>query len=120
MRVKEARIRTTGTTTSGTVVDNQLESSGENGMVFHAVVEFTNTAGERLRIISPKHSRRSHVAGTTLPVIYDPAAPAQAIVGRGSGTQLVVTGVVFTAFGVGAVVLVAFALSMMAWMPSPP
>ncbi len=75
---------------AGTVVELVLRSTtpGRTG-IYCPVVEFTTTAGERIRFTSDFGSRpASHKIGQTVNVRYDPADPQKAEIESGMTTWL--------------------------------
>jgi Protein of unknown function (DUF3592) len=101
---RSRRLRENGTRTSGTVVDNQIEShrtAGQPGtagrpgtasrtwFTFRPAVRFRTMDGREITAIGPASSNRSFVAGTTVELIYDPENPTRIELtegqGRGSG-----------------------------------
>jgi hypothetical protein len=86
----------------GLVVDNQMESRTQGRITFRPVVRFRTLAGVDITAVTEQPSYRSHVVGTTVPVVYNPASPSRAsVVGRSSGaTGLIVVGVLVIAFSV--------------------
>jgi hypothetical protein len=91
-----------GERVQGVVVDNQVESRTQGRITFRPVVRFRTLAGVETIAVTEQPSFRSHVVGTAVPVVYDPADPSRAsVVGRSSGaTGLVVVGVLVIVFSV--------------------
>jgi hypothetical protein len=88
------------------VVDNQLESWSDGRTSFRPVVTFRTEAGQDVTaVLADLDGFRSHLAGTEIPVVYDPANPAEATPARRPTGKLVVTlvfGVIFLLFAVCA------------------
>src|SRR5262249_50795655 len=101
---RSRQLRENGTRTSGTVVDNQIEShrtasqpgtagipgtAGRTWFTFRPAVRFRTMDGREITAIGPASSNRSFVAGTTVGLIYDPETPTRIELvdgqGRGSG-----------------------------------
>lgn len=113
-------LRENGTRTSGTVVDNQVEShrtagqpatagmpgtAGRTWFTFRPAVRFRTTDGREITAIGPASSNRSFVAGTTVELIYDPETPTRIELtegqGRGSGgVAKIVGGAIAVVFAV--------------------
>lgn len=117
---RSQELRTVGRETTGTVVDNQMESHSHhhNGhhhsrLTFRPVIRYHGPNGE-VTAIGPADSSRSFVVGTTVPIRYHPDKPDQIEIvsgqGRGSGG---VGGIVAGVVGVIVLVLMAtFACSV--------
>jgi hypothetical protein len=91
----------TGQRTSGVVVDNQVESRTDQSLVFRPVVRFRTGTGEEITVVANRPSHRSFVAGTSLPIVYDPADPASAdLATGGAGRPYLISGLVFAVFAV--------------------
>jgi len=103
---KARQLERTGERVQGVVVDNQMESRTQGRITFRPIVRFRTLAGVETTAVAEQPSFRSHVVGTSVPVVYDPADPSRAsVLGRGSGASgLVVMGVIVIVIGLcGAV-----------------
>jgi hypothetical protein len=117
---RSRQLRENGTRTSGTVVDNQVEShhtagrpgtpgmpgtTGRTWFTFRPAVRFRTMDGREITAIGPASSNRSFVAGTTVELIYDPETPTRIELtqgqGRGSGgVAKIVGGAIAVVFAV--------------------
>ena len=101
---KARQLERTGERVQGVVVDNQMESRAQGRVTFRPVVRFRTTAGVETTAVAEQPSYRSHVVGTSVPVVYYPADPSRAsLIGRGSGaTGLIAMGVIVIGVGLCA------------------
>ncbi|BBH68356.1 hypothetical protein ACTI_50410 [Actinoplanes sp. OR16] len=97
---------TSGRQATARVVDNQMESRSEGRMSFRPIVTFRTDSGQEITTpLADLGGFRSHVVGTEIAVLYDPANPSAAAPVRGTRGRLaatVVFGVIFLAFAVCA------------------
>jgi hypothetical protein len=106
-----ALLREEGRETTGTVVDNQMESrgSGDNRhLVFRPVVRFWTQEGREVTAIGPNVSHRSFIKDSSVSLRYHPERPEQVEItqgqGKGSGGWgMIVGGLVVAVVAVGFV-----------------
>ncbi|SNT63430.1 Protein of unknown function [Asanoa hainanensis] len=88
------------------VVDNQMESRSRGRITFRPVVTFQAGSGpEVTAVLADLTGFRSHVAGTTIDVLYDPRKPTEAKAVRAGGKLLAIPlafGLLFLLFAFGA------------------
>jgi len=75
---KARQLGQAGERVQGVVVDNQMESRTQGRTSFRPVVGFQTLAGREVTTVTEQPSYRSHVVGTAVPVVYDPADPSRA------------------------------------------
>lgn len=100
-------LRTSGTSTSGTVVDSRTGDPAPPGW-YLPVVEFRTDSGRLVRALGDQPSRRRYLDGVQIPVSYDPRSPTRVTVGPDRARTLRVGGVIslLMAAGMGVVLLV--------------
>jgi hypothetical protein len=105
------RLAADGVATTGTVIDNQIESyaSGDHGqrLAFRPAVRFRTGTGEEIVAVSSRPGRRSGVVGMRVDLRYDPDRPTDIeILGGGlrgaGGAGAIVVGMIAIAMGLGA------------------
>lgn len=83
---------------TGVVVDNKMRSGSDRDVSFQPVVRY-QVDGREFTVIGALPRGHSFLAGTTVPVRYDPADPSRADVGgTGAGLLYLVGGAVFAVF----------------------
>jgi len=128
---RSSGLKRDGQQTTGTVVDNQVEShyrSGTTGgpyrasfswLTFQPAVRFRTLDGRDIVAVGPARSRRSFVSGTTVSVLYDPGDPTKIQLlsghGRGSGGAARLASGLFAI--VGAAAFLTFVLVMHSRIP---
>ena len=107
---RSRRFAAEGLTTTGTVIDNQIEAyAGDHGsrLAFRPAVKFRTRAGQEIVAVSSRPGRRSGVVGMTVDLRYDPETPTRMEIltpglrGDG-GAGLIVFGLVLVAMGLAA------------------
>ncbi|MGI4896476.1 MAG: DUF3592 domain-containing protein [Janthinobacterium lividum] len=90
-----------GRTTTGTVVDNRIESHPDRRLVFAPVVRF-EADGREVTVVGDQRWNRSFVTGLPARVVYDPATPDRAVVRAQGGSVFgsVGSGILLAVFGV--------------------
>jgi hypothetical protein len=97
---------------TATVVENQVVSHTEGRVGFRPVVTFHTREGREVKAIVQQEASASYIAGTSLPVLYDPAQPDSVIVpGRPVGA---VVAIVFGGIFIGFAVLAGTVAAVMA------
>jgi hypothetical protein len=115
---RSSRLASVGLETTGTIVDNQMESHrnhNSNGfsssyLTFRPVVKYRTQMGQEVVAVGPASSRRSFVKETTVPIRYNPQSPDQIQLlsghGRGSGGwSMLIGGIVMLIFITGFAVV---------------
>ncbi|GHJ44000.1 hypothetical protein Cs7R123_13420 [Catellatospora sp. TT07R-123] len=112
---RSQELREVGRVTTGTVVDNQMESHSHHhdghhrtSITFRPVVRYRAQDGTEVTAVGPAASNRSFIVGSTVPLRVHPDRPEQIEItsgqGRGSGG---VAGIVVGVIGVVVLVLMA-------------
>jgi hypothetical protein len=127
---RASHLASVGLETTGTIVDNQMESHRQhnsNGfsstyLTFRPVVKYRTQMGQEVVAVGPASSRRSFVKETTVPIRYNPESPDQIQLlsghGRGSGGwSMLIGGVVMLIF-VAGFAAVAFSMSVSRSVPT--
>ncbi|AGL14344.1 DUF3592 domain-containing protein [Actinoplanes sp. N902-109] len=111
-----------GSQVTGVVVDNQMQSLSDGGMLFLPVVRFRTVDGRDITtVLQNARSRRSHLANSHVDVVYDPATPDRAQRARnssGGSVVAIVAGLVFAGFALFALMLTLSATAMNLDLPS--